>query len=323
VITADQENAFDKTVALETYLRRSITYNLDPPAVPPGRDYVDFLLFESRQDYCNGYASALAVMARSLGIPARVAVGYAQGEYDPEQGAFRVKKEDAHSWPEVYFPQYGWLEFEPTSAQLPIARPEMPPELEPPDEARVPPWMQQDFEFDIGGDPEAGLDGAGALDTQPIGPQRDPPYWIAGLVLGVAAVAAISWWALENVGFHGLSAVERAYGRLQRFGRWVSRPPRASDTPGEWSRAVSAAAPEAQHPISRIVDLYVQARFAAGRPSSVQADTVAATNGPDDPLPEGELSAADESSTAWRQVRPVLWRNWLGRLVAITGHQRD
>jgi len=291
VITAGADNPFDKTVALERYLRRNIVYNLDPPAVPQGHDYVDFLLFESRQDYCNGYASALAVMARSLGIPARVAVGYAQGEYDPQQGVFRVRKEDAHSWPEVYFPQYGWLEFEPTAAQLPIVRPERPPEEPPPDDIRVPPWMQQEFEFDIGGYPDAGLDAAATWGAGSLSAKRDPPYWIAGLVLGLAAVAGASWWALENAGFQGLSPVERAYARLQRFGRWLGRPPHVSDTPSEWARSVSSAAPDAEQPIGCIVDLYVRARFAQGD------------------------SSAGEAGAAWREVRPALWRGWLRRLV--------
>ena len=291
VITADADNPFDMTVALEQYLRRNIVYNLDPPTVPQGRDYVDFLLFESQQDYCNGYASALAVMARSLGIPARVAVGYAQGDYEPEPGVFRVRKEDAHSWPEVYFPRYGWLEFEPTAAQLPIVRPERPPEEPSQYDTRVRPWMEQEFEFGMGGSPDPGLDSAASWEIEPLSPERQPPYWVAGLVLGLATVIGAGWWALENVGFQGLSPVERAYARLQRFGRWLGRPPHASDTPGEWARTVSAAAPEAEKPIWSIVDLYVRARFGQGD------------------------STSGEASSAWREVRPALWRGWLRRIV--------
>ena len=291
VITADAETPYDKTVALERYLRRNITYNLDPPPVPEGRDYVDFLLFESQQDYCNGYASAMVVMARSVGIPARVAVGYAQGEYEPERNAFRVRKEDAHSWPEVYFPKYGWLEFEPTASQTPIVRPERPPEEESLDDVRVPPWMTEEFEFGMGIYPDPGADLAGELGIEPLPPRRDLPLWIAPTLLGLVAVVGAGWWALENVGFQGMSPVERAYARLLRFGSWVGRPPRVSDTPSEWAGSVSAAAPEAREPIGEIVDLYVRARFARG-------DT-----------------AAPEAKAAWQKVRPALWRSWLRRIV--------
>jgi transglutaminase-like putative cysteine protease len=291
VVTAGAETPFDKTVALEQYLRRNIEYRLDPPPVPEGRDYVDFLLFESRQDYCNGYASALAVMARTIGIPARVAVGYAQGEYDPEQGVFRVRKEDAHSWPEVYFPRYGWLEFEPTAAQLPIVRPERPPEEGYPDDARVPPWMEQEFGLDLGRNLGLEDDPADSLAIESLDPERPLPFWIAWVVVGLAAVGGAGWWSLENAGFQGLLPVERAYARLQRYGRWVGNPPRPSDTPAEWAGSVIKSAPEARQPIGLIVDLYVRARFAHGDSADADADR------------------------AWREVRPALWRVLLRRVV--------
>jgi len=233
----------------------------------------------------------MVVMARSVGIPARVAVGYAQGEYDHDRGAFRVRKEDAHSWPEVYFPEYGWLEFEPTVSQNPIVRPERPPEEEALDDFRLPPWMTQEFEFGVGRFPDAGEDLAGEWEIEPLPPQRELPLWIAPALLGLVAVAGAGWWALENVGFQGMSPVERAYARLLRFGSWVGRPPRVSDTPGEWAGSVSAAAPEAREPIGQIVDLYVQVRFARGD------------------------AAAPEAKAAWQQARPALWRSWLKRIV--------
>jgi hypothetical protein len=61
-------------------------------------------------------------MLRSLGIPARMAAGFAQGEYNSELGQYVVRERDAHTWVEVYFPGYGWVEFEPTSAQAPLNR---------------------------------------------------------------------------------------------------------------------------------------------------------------------------------------------------------
>ena len=78
---------------------------------------VDYFLFDLRQGYCDYYASAMIVFARSRGLPARLAVGYASGEYDPVSDQFLVTEADAHSWPEIYFPEYGWIPFEPTAAQ--------------------------------------------------------------------------------------------------------------------------------------------------------------------------------------------------------------
>jgi transglutaminase-like putative cysteine protease len=118
-ITADAPTAYDKALALQHYLR-SYEYNLDLPAPPADRDVVDYFLFDLKQGYCDYYATAMVVMARSAGIPARLAVGYATGEYDPELEAYQVTQADAHSWVEVYFPEYGWIRFEPT-ATLPEA----------------------------------------------------------------------------------------------------------------------------------------------------------------------------------------------------------
>lgn len=84
------------------------------PAPPPDRDAVDWFLSNSREGYCDYFASAMAVMARSLGIPSRVVSGYSTGTLDPACGTYEVRQENAHSWPELFFPAYGWVRFEPT-----------------------------------------------------------------------------------------------------------------------------------------------------------------------------------------------------------------
>ena len=113
---------YDRAKAIETYLRNSITYNESIPSPPPGVDTVEWFLFEIRQGYCTYYASAMISMLRSMGIPARMAAGFAEGEYDPTIGEYVVRERDAHTWVEVYFPGYGWVPFEPTSAQAPLDR---------------------------------------------------------------------------------------------------------------------------------------------------------------------------------------------------------
>jgi transglutaminase-like putative cysteine protease len=118
-IAATATNAYDRAAAVEAYLRQTITYNDDVAAPPPDRDAVDYVLFDLRQGYCDYYASAMVVLLRALGIPGRMAAGYAQGEYDYAKRAFVVRQRDAHAWPEVFFPHYGWVEFEPTSARPP------------------------------------------------------------------------------------------------------------------------------------------------------------------------------------------------------------
>ena len=83
---------------------------------------MDWVLFDLKQGYCNYYASAMVVMLRTMGIPARMAAGFAQGTWNSDEQAFVVEERDAHTWVEVYFPGYGWVEFEPTAAQAPLNR---------------------------------------------------------------------------------------------------------------------------------------------------------------------------------------------------------
>ena len=101
---------------MSEYLRNSYTYDLSVPPQRKSMDAVEYFLFEEQRGYCEQFASSLAVMARSLGIPARIATGYAPGEYNPFTGLYEVKASDAHAWVEVYFPGYGWSAFDPTPA---------------------------------------------------------------------------------------------------------------------------------------------------------------------------------------------------------------
>jgi len=99
---------------IERYLRGGYAYDERPPLPPAGRaPLVDFLL-HTRRGFCQHFAGAMALMLRTLGIPSRVAVGYTNGEYDPEKRTFDVYDRDAHSWVEVLFPSSGWLPFDPT-----------------------------------------------------------------------------------------------------------------------------------------------------------------------------------------------------------------
>ncbi len=116
-ITATAPSLYDRAEAIERYLRTNYTYTLDVPAPPTGRDPVDYFLFDLGEGYCDYYASAMVVLARASGVPARLVVGYVGGTYDPLQATYTVREADAHSWVEVYFPQVGWVEFEPTASQ--------------------------------------------------------------------------------------------------------------------------------------------------------------------------------------------------------------
>ncbi len=116
-----QENPYDEAAAITNYLRSNLQYSTSVPAPPGGQDPTLWVLQTYKKGFCNYYASAEVLMLRSLGIPARLAVGFAQGELEGD--TYVVHRRDAHAWPEVYFPGIGWVEFEPTVSQDPLIRP--------------------------------------------------------------------------------------------------------------------------------------------------------------------------------------------------------
>ncbi len=116
-LASGSDNAYDIAVALEAYLS-SLRYSTEIVAPPPGYDAVEWFIVEQHVGFCQYFASAMATMLRSLGIPARLVVGFAPGEWDSERDVWVVRAENYHAWPEVYFPGYGWVEFEPTPADV-------------------------------------------------------------------------------------------------------------------------------------------------------------------------------------------------------------
>ena len=122
VAEAAADAPYDRARAIESWLRKNIRYNESISAPPANVDTVEWLLFDAREGYCTYYATAMIVMLRNLGIPARLAAGFSQGELSPASSQFIVRERDAHTWVEVYFPGYGWISFEPTAAQAPIKR---------------------------------------------------------------------------------------------------------------------------------------------------------------------------------------------------------
>jgi len=113
-LTADAGNPYDQTVAIRDYLLVTYPYDYYPPPHQPGADAVDQFLFVDQQGVCEQYVSAMVVMLRELGVPARLVSGYGSGNFNPVTNYYEVRANDAHAWVEVYFPGYGWLPFDPT-----------------------------------------------------------------------------------------------------------------------------------------------------------------------------------------------------------------
>lgn len=214
-ITDTDPTMYDKARSLEKYLR-GFEYTLDVEMPPLSRDMVDYFLFELHKGYCDYYATSMVVMARSIGIPARIAIGYYRGAYDDVNRRYIVTEADAHSWVEVYFSDIGWVPFEPTAGRAEIER--LPTSFDIPgeiDEVR-PLWSSGQW-FD-----RWQWNWTSLILVITIG--------VTGFFLGISIVDNLRIFSYPPV-----KAVINLYQRLYRFGRGLNVPAQKGMTPHEFS----------------------------------------------------------------------------------------
>jgi transglutaminase-like putative cysteine protease len=297
-LAAPHSNPYDIARAVEAYLRSTIAYNEQVDAPPSGAEPVDYVLFESQEGYCTYYATAMAVILRSQGIPARVAAGFAQGTYDAGLAAYVVLESDAHAWVEVFFPGYGWVEFEPTASRDPVERLGSPAGPEEPVETEVPlretPIAADETELPATDQPaDVPLADEVASVTPPGAGLRVPVIvrWGLGLLAGLALAVIAAWYWLEQRGLGGLGEVARSYARLNMYAPLVDLHLEPGDTPHERAAAYRDSLPDARIPVSKIVELYVQEQYAPGGLPAAEGDR-----------------AGQQARQAWQTARRVLLR---------------
>ena len=264
-LTAEEETPYDKALAVEAHLK-TLPYNLQIEPPPYDADGVDHFLFEQGQGYSEYFASSMAVMLRSVGIPARVAVGYTTGDQVESEPAYAVNDSHSHAWVEVYFPGYDWIPFEPTpGAALPVV---MVPGGAAEGEFEGPFFGGLDFdcidEFDLEcGAPLEPLPGEGALPGELADGGGLPPWaWAIIVVAAIAASGVAGRWAYRR---YLAPAQEPAtvYGRLRglaAFGGLNAAGPR---TPYQFGQQLSRRLPAYRESVDVIVDFYVRSRYGA------------------------------------------------------------
>lgn len=112
-VTAGATTPYDKAVAIQTYLEQNYFYTERAPVTPPGDDAAVFFITESKRGACDLFATAMAIMLRLSDVPARVATGFVSGDFEESTGMNLIRSKDSHAWVEVYFPNYGWIPFNP------------------------------------------------------------------------------------------------------------------------------------------------------------------------------------------------------------------
>lgn len=274
VADADATTEWDAAWAIQQYLRETYPYELNGPSAPDGQDAVDYFLFDRQAGRCTHFASAMAVMVRSLGYPARVVAGFAPGTWDESYGGYVSRASDAHTWVEVYFPGYGWIPFEPTPSQDEVA----PGAVQPaPATATVVPTETLQPTETAATVTEAAATGTvtqtltPSPEATPVVPSLvepgssddGPPGWLVPLLavggtLLVAGVFAAGAW---RFGLRGLRPGSALYARARRLGRLrgIEAPPTV--TAAEYADRFAQRVPQGRDAIDQVAALYDRERY--------------------------------------------------------------
>lgn len=256
--TQGKTDPYDKAIAIEAALR-NYPETYDIPSVPPDRDAVDYFLFDLKRGYSDYHASAMVVMLRSLGVPARLATGFSVGELDLNVHRYVIREKDAISWPEVYFPGYGWEEFSPFGGAPLINRPSAADNTSASAADSADPGADPGAEDDTG---DTGGSGQIAISQSPSLLHQIVLYGgISLLVLMALSVvggvgARVAWDQATS----GLAYPEEVWEKTVRLASWLKLPPGPHETPSEYSRSLSRNLPDAEG-IDVVATAYARSRY--------------------------------------------------------------
>ncbi|MFZ5813829.1 MAG: transglutaminase TgpA family protein [Bacillota bacterium] len=307
-LTRGVNHPYDKAVRLESYFR-GMMYDLQAPAAPPGRDFVDFFLFDLRRGYCTYFATGMVVMLRELGIPARLVEGYAvpvSADYTEDaQGrrTYSVLNSQAHAWVEAYFPGYGWVTFDPTPRDdLPTIARNTPAPDPSSDTASEPTEPLPEDLAGLENTPLEDLNEGAGFDTAAGPAAREWPWFLTPLlVLGLLFLAGQRYLTSQDrlASTEGRTLVqevwEKAGGLLARFD--FGRAPH--QTPREYAVTLGEAFPPLKEPALQVAEDYTVARYGPG----------------EEPVDE---AASERAKTFWQRAHEELfnrygWRTYLWR----------
>ena len=264
-LTENADTPYAKALAVRDYLREyEETFDIEAP--PLNSDAIDFFLFEQRAGYSDYFASSMAVLLRASGVPARLASGYSSGTWDPDASAFLVSLSDAHSWPEVFFPEYGWVPFEPSPSLIEFTRGPLEQaagSLAELDTSEVPfdPFFDDFFLFDLGA-----LDDilTPLQETEVTNIFRDIGIKVGWALAGLAGVMAVLFlivYVFWEVRFLGLPYAQGIYARMSALGAFAWRTQKQPDTPVEYATALAMATESTVAHSQTIAGGFARARY--------------------------------------------------------------
>ncbi len=264
-LTLDLEKPYDKVVAIKTHLNE-FEYDLTAEAPPEEVDGVEYFLFGSQKGACVDFASAMVVMLRSIGVPARLCTGYLPGEQDEDTGNFVIRGRDYHAWAEVYFPEYGWIEFEATprtgtgNAAGIISVGEIITGIDESDTDEPP---LDELLYGVSIDELSLLGGAGVSSesrTEQSGLKLSPYFARIGIPLFLLFVTALVLTRLFRR-FGRVRTATEAYSRMCFLASLGKSGPTAYETPLEYSARMAFALPAQAEAIGNIAQAYMYAQY--------------------------------------------------------------
>jgi len=272
-VTGSADNAYDQAAAVEAYLR-TFPNDFDVPAAPPGRDSVDYFLFDVQKGYFDYHASAMAVMLRTIGVPARVATGYAidPAYKEADSNLYKLTERSAFAWPEVYFPGVGWVEFNPTPSRPGILRPGAPQPVAGADgSAGIGGRGQDEIDLGILDNPAPAPEGGDALTGADGGSSAWPAIVTLAVIGAIAAIivggARFAW----EYGISGLSRPAQLWEKTQRLAKWGKAGAAASETPREFASRLRRDVPGAED-VGYLSAAYERSRFGQKELSEDEAE---------------------------------------------------
>jgi transglutaminase-like putative cysteine protease len=264
VANAKATTMYDAAVAIEQYLHSTFSYTLSIQSPPAGEDAISWFL-HVRAGFCTYFATTMAIMGRVLGMPTRLALGFSSGKYDSSTNSYVVRGTQAHVWPQIYFGNYGWINFEPTASFNAFARASTSSATGVP----LPTVGSNGSGATPKATPRKGNIDQPTTGTNPTGSnQANPVLLDAGLTASLAIVLLLLlalffsiWWRLI---FRGLSPVIAAFARIARLGTWAGAPPTRSQTPEEYAEQLAHVLPGQRSALLRLGALYSRERYGGG-----------------------------------------------------------
>ncbi len=259
-LAADAETPYDKAKAIEEYLK-TLPYSLNIQPPPYDADGVDYFLFEQKMGYSEYFASAMTVLLRTQGVPARMVTGYTVGDQVPEHEIYVVTDQHSHGWVEVFFPRYGWINFEPTpGAIMPVAS--RPAPAEQPDLSDLPSIALDiplcEFEDEEDCEEEFLLEDLAPDQQDTLAIRLIQQYlpWIGGILAALAVIGAVLWYLWRRY-MSPSPEPELAFRRLAFLARLNALAPASSQTPYQYLERLYGEMPDHYPQLSTIVASYV------------------------------------------------------------------